>query len=190
MFKIKYLILSLVGLTIVALAGPIYHFLMLPSERMIDSSKNVKDAFGSYQIVTDEIIASSNELPPKAFMCAVCYPEQLGSASCEERIKYWISKNIASGGDPEKQIWRTLKSAVVGKTLGWKYSDDMLYRLYVTFANRPLKSTDITSACNQRFNKNCADLNGEESVKLEAEVRSGNANTDTIQVAIMEKCAR
>lgn len=170
MQKIKYVIYLFFFLLLVFLITPAYYFIALPDENLINYPQNSRSVFKNFELQTNEIIASEHDLPNEVFNCAVCFPENINSKSCIKKMTWWISKNLLSGDKKERHIFFSIKTFFLSKSIEIKYLDTTILIMYLTFANRPLGSHDLTEACLKRFNKKCSLLSYEQSISLQAEV--------------------
>lgn len=191
MLKRKIIIGSAIVLVVI-FAGPLlFYKFELPSNDDVSKTDNIKAAFSSWKIDNELKIPNQTELPPDSFKCSVCYPYELGSGDCKERMAGWIGRSVLSTAEPnQKMLLFHFKGYFLSKAIEAKFDEENIYRLYLSFLSNPLKSANISQACQQRFQKSCSSLSAEESVELEISARTASSekNYSDLKQKILEKC--
>jgi len=177
---------SLIGLVVVLVillfvfkVGPqIYYSSSLPSETSVSASDNLSNEFKDWNLSNNLAIVKDTQLPKGAFKCSVCYPNSTDSSQCKQRVVSFVAKNLLGNQGPDKALNWHLKSYLLGNVLVEEYSEMTLYKLYLTFANQRMNTSNIDETCKVKFNKGCAELSPEEEIKLELLFRAGSLNTE------------
>jgi len=175
--------------------GPqVYFSARLPSEASAMKAATTADAFNDWQLKSSQVIPSTADTPPAVFKCSVCYPDQVESKSCRERVSSWIARNLTADQGAQGNLAFHFKNYFLGKALLSKYSESTLYRMYLAFASRALQSSDLGEVCRQKFTKACSELSPEESIALEIDTRFGpNARAlagENLKSEVLKACAK
>lgn len=175
---------------VLRLVPHMYYRMLLPPEASVKKSENLSNEFQSWTLPPDLKMAQDSQILNEEFKCSVCYPLQLGSNQCRDKITHFVAANLMANQEPaDPSLKFKFKTYSLGNALNQMYSEATIYKLYLTFANQRMQTSDLDETCKAKFsNKLCSDLSQDESIQLELLFRAG-ANSDVVsdQVATQIK---
>lgn len=193
MRKWKIALISIIVLFIAALVSPfVFYYFELPTISDIEKAENVNSAFKFWEIEEGFLFSQKDKFPHKEFKCSLCYPHDVDSAECRDRMSSWISRNLNANSHNERMLHTHVKNYLLSKAILNKYDDDTFYRLYLAFISRPLAAKSIEEACLIRFKKDCQSLTFDETIDLEIAARMGatKSTADDLRKNISLFCAK
>lgn len=193
MRKWKIALIFILAVFFFVLVSPFacYYF-ELPSIADINEAENANSAFKYWRIDDYLLFSQKDKFPHNEFKCSLCYPYDVDSAECKDRMSSWISRNLNANAPNERMLHKQFKNYLLSKAILSKYDDDTFYRLYLAFISRSLAAKSIDEACLIRFKKDCQSLTFDETIDLEIAARMGanKSSADELRKKISLFCVK